>query len=128
MANKIWAGAFQGEKDLTEFYRVMGPLYSSTLDPDEPVPPIASNIAILNYGWRNFLKKFDFRNELEKIKCKSLILWGDEEIFFDKNQIDFLVQHIKHCDVIVFPKCGHLLWLDDWEGFIKCTIDFIHSE
>jgi proline iminopeptidase len=128
MAEKIWAGSFKDENDLTEFYRVMGSLYSSTFDPDEPVPPISSNIDILNYGWGNFLKKFDFRNELEKIKCKSLILWGDEEIFFSKNQIDFLVRHIKRCDLIIFPKCGHLLWIDNWEGFIKSAIDFINSK
>lgn len=126
MAEKVWAGTFQDEQDLAEFYQVMGPLYSSTFDSNEPMPPIQSNIAILNYGWGNFLKKFDYRNDLEKIKCKTLILWGDEEIFFDKNQIDFLVKHIKQCDLIIFPKCGHLLWVDNWGGFIKSAIAFIN--
>ncbi len=125
MAEKIWTGSFQNEQDLANFYRVMGPLYSTTFNPNKPMPPIASNIAVLNYGWGNFLKKFDFRNTLEKIKCKTLILWGEEEILFDKNQIDFIINHIKSSDLIVFPKCGHLLWLDNWEGFIKSAISFI---
>ena len=125
MAEKIWQGAFKDEQDLVKFYQVMGPFYSSTFDPSEPVPPIASNIAILNYGWGNFLKKFDYRNDLEKIKCKTLILWGEDEVFFDKKQIDVLVKHIQQCELSIFPACGHLLWIDNWEGFIEQVVPFV---
>jgi len=127
MAEKIWTGTFQDSLDLAKFYQVMGSLYSSTFDPNQPVPPIESNIDILNFGWGNFLKNFDYREDLTRIECETLILWGEDEIFFDKKQIDFLVKHIKQCKLITFPNCGHLLWIDNWEGFIEHAISFINQ-
>ena len=48
-----------------------------------PTPPLTYNVDVLNFGFGDFLKKFDFRPALKNVNCKTLILWGADDWISD---------------------------------------------
>ena len=128
-AEKIWHGSFTGAQDeVAEYYKVMSPLYSYSFVPSENVPlEIPCNVDILNYGFGKFLREFDFRPDLSKIKCPTLILWGENEWIMLKSQIQQLHNGIQHSQLITYKECSHMLWIDQWDRFLKDAFVFLKS-
>ncbi len=77
----LWAGGFTEVAQLRHYYRVMGPLYSTTYDAETAAltagrgtnSPIPLNRA---FGPGGFLRTYDLRPELSKITAPTLILAG----------------------------------------------------
>ena len=129
VAEKLWNGSFQSKEDLAEYCHIMGPLYSySYVQQDGASLEIPCAIDILKYGWGHFLKNFDYRPDLHKVKCKTLILWGENEWLMNKKQV-FEVHHgIPHSKLKVDEKCGHMLWLDQWDKFVSDALNFLKEK
>ena len=105
----------------------MSPLYSYSFVATNDAPlRIPCNVDILNYGWRKSLKEFDFRPNLAKIKCPTLILWGENESIINKNQINQLHQGIANSKLITYKQCSHMLWIDQWDKFLQDAISFLN--
>lgn len=125
-AEKLWNGTFDGSKaEVTDFYKLMSPLYSYTFEPGEPPLEIGYNIEVMNYGWGHFLKNFDYKNKLSSITCETLLLWGEDEWMMPKSHIDLIYKTIPHCILKVYPKCMHMLWIDQWEMFVDDSLAFL---
>lgn len=126
-AEKLWHGSFTGsQEEVANYYKVMSPLYSySFVAVDDAPLEIPCNIDILNYGWGKFLKEFDFRPNLSKIKCKTLILWGENEWIMNKSQINQLHQGIPNSKLITYKECSHMLWIDQWDRFLHDAFSFL---
>ncbi len=127
-AEKLWHGTFNGsQNEVADYYRIMSPLYSYSFVEKEDAPlEIPCNIGILNYGFGKFLKVFDFRPNLHKIKCQTLILWGENEWIMNKNQINQLHHGIPHSTLIIYKKCSHMLWIDQWDKFTLDALAFLN--
>ncbi len=124
-AEKLWNGTFDGSKEeVAEFYRLMSPLYIYSFEPGEPPLEIGYNLDVMNYGWGNFLKHFDYESELSNVRCKTLILWGENEWIMPKSHVDFISKAIPHCSLKIYPECMHMLWMDQWEMFIHDALAF----
>jgi len=124
-AEKLWNGAFDGSKEeITDFYNLMSPLYSYSFEPGEPPLEIGYNVDVMNYGWGHFLKHFDYGPKLSSIACETLILWGENEWMMPKSHIDVLAQRIPRSSLKVYPKCMHMLWIDQWEMFVHDALEF----
>lgn len=129
LGKKLWTGTFTGKPDENEeFFQVMTPLYQLTFKPGMPTPPLTYNVAVLNFGFGDFLRRFDFRPVLSMIKCSTLILWGAEDWVSDKNQAKILHKGIKTSTLKIYPNCSHLLWLDQWDRFLRDVVDFLMEE
>jgi proline iminopeptidase len=128
VAEKIWHGSFKSKQDLAQYCNIMSPLYlySYTKPEDEPLE-VPSTIEILNYGWGQFLKDFDFRPDLHKVKCQTLILWGENEWLMNKNQVYQVHQGIPHSQLIIYPQCSHMLWIDQWDKFVNDALIFLRQ-
>lgn len=123
---KIWVGAFPQEPEaVAEYYEVMGPLYSYTFTPGQPAPDLRYNVELFNFGFGNFLKSFDFRPQLANIKCPTLLLWGEDDWILDKKQGLVIHQALPHSELKIYPQCSHMLWMDQWTGFLRDTIEFL---
>ena len=129
LGKKLWTGTFTGEPDENdEFFQVMTPLYQLTFKPGMPTPPLTYNVDVFNFGFGDFLRRFDFRPVLKKIECKTLILWGADDWICDKNQAKILHEGIKRSILKMYSHCSHLLWLDQWDKFLHdVTWDFLTS-
>ncbi|MCW5589410.1 MAG: alpha/beta fold hydrolase [Legionellales bacterium] len=125
-AEKLWNGAFDGsKKEITDFYRLMSPLYSYSFEPGEPPLEIGYNIDIMNYGWGTFLKHFNYENQLINVKCETLILLGENEWIMPRSHIDMMYHSIPNCSLKIYPKCMHMLWIDQWEIFVEDALNFL---
>ncbi len=128
MAEKIWNGSFESKQDLAEYCQVMGPLYSYAYVRQEGgLLDIPCTISVLNYGWGHFLKNFDFRPDMHKVKCQVLILWGKDEWLMGERQVNEVHQGILQSNLIVYEKCGHMLWLDQWDRFVSDSRKFLSA-
>lgn len=127
---KIWTATFTGSpEEVSEFYEVMGPLYSYSFKPGAATDvALTYNVDVLNFGFGKFLKKFDYRPSLSQIKCQTLILWGEDEWIFDKKQINIIHSEIKNSKLITYQHCSHMLWIDQWEQFLQDIRDFLGHE
>jgi len=125
-AEKLWNGSFDGSKEeVATFYHLMTPLYSYSFEPGEPPLEIGYNVDVMNYGFGTFLKDFDYTNELSNIKCKTLILWGENEWIMPKSHIDLISSSIPNCLLKVYPECMHMLWIDQWDKFVNDALTFL---
>lgn len=128
LGKKLWTGTFTGEPDENdEFFQSMTPLYQLTFKPGMPTPPLTYNVSVLNFGFGHFLRNFDFQPVLNKVKCSTLILCGADDWILDKNQAKIIYEGIKGSLLKVYSHCSHLLWLDQWDKFLKDTTDFLIS-
>lgn len=128
-AEKLWNGTFTGSpEEVSEYYQIMGPLYSVSFKPGLPTPSITYNVDVLNLGFGKFLKEFDYRSQLSQVTCTTLILWGEDEWILDRKQVDIIHQGIANSELVIFPHCGHLLWIDQWEKFLEKTKEFLTNQ
>src|SRR3990167_2197642 len=76
VAQKLWNGQFRDAKEFSDFYNIMAPLYSvnSTSEPPTTSAGIPYNIEVTNLGFSQFLRTFNFEDEIEKIACPTLII------------------------------------------------------
>ena len=103
----------------------MSPLYSYSFIPSEPPLEIGYNLDVMNYGWGDFLQDFDFSDELSRITCKTLILWGEAEWIMPLSHITLMNDSIKHCTLKTYPQCMHMLWIDQWDRFKEDALSFL---
>ena len=59
---------------------------------------------------------------LGKIQVPTLILWGDRDSIFSRDEQDALVKHIAHAKLLVYPGTGHAL---HWEQPVKFSHDLL---
>ena len=113
--------------EVADYYEVMGPLYSYSFTPGGAAPGLIYNVDILNLGFGHFLKEFDFRPNLAKITCLTLILWGENEWIINKKQVSLVHKGIPNSTLITYKDCGHMLWIDQWDRFLKDAIMFLEN-
>jgi len=128
-AECLWEGRFNRNfEEMSAFYRVMAPLYSSAYEPNDELTTIESNIDILNYGWSNFLRKIDFSRELKNVVCPVFMFWGEDDWMLDLKQARLIQSLVPQCELEVYKNCGHLLWVDDWGRFSNKLVEVIEGK
>jgi pimeloyl-ACP methyl ester carboxylesterase len=79
--------------------------------------------------WRATMEGFfadDYQSRLGQIKAPTLILWGERETVFPRDEQDALVKTLANAELKVYPETGHALhwerpeqFVNDLEGFIS---------
>ncbi|NNM60178.1 MAG: alpha/beta fold hydrolase [Legionellales bacterium] len=129
MGVQILSGTFSFTSNtVSDYYEIMGPLYSRSFIPGMPTPSIAFNTELVNFGFRHFLKKFDYRPFLSQIKIQTLIIAGALDWLTDKSQSEIMHLGITNSQLIVYEDCGHMIWIDQWDKFIQNIIDFVRED
>ncbi len=126
VAQKLWNGTFRDAKEFAEFYKIMAPLYSvnSATEPPTTSSGIPYNIEVTNLGFSQFLRTFNYENEIEKITCPTLIICGADDWINDPCHGEFMAKKIKNSDLHIFDNCGHFAEEDQPELFFKALDNF----
>jgi proline iminopeptidase len=114
----LWAGGFRTEAELREYYAVMGPMYSHRYDPSTGTEarnraihsPLPLNLAFGPYG---FLRNFDLRPELGRIKAPTLILAGRHDWICPVAFSEEIQRLIPHSRLRVFEHSSHSIRADE---------------
>lgn len=126
---KIWNGSFTNTHEVLDFLQVMAPLYSNKAKTE----PASYNLSqatgfsweALNLGFTDFLKKFDFENELHHITCPTLILAGQDDWVNDIQHAKLMAEKIPHSQLKSFPHSGHAMESDVTDEFFQAIREFI---
>jgi len=71
------------------------------------------------------MKSWNGKNNLYKINNKTLIIWGDLDKSYDKNQIDILHSNIKNSELKIVNGFAHNVHLENPKIFNKLLLDFL---
>lgn len=125
----LWAGKFKNPKALDKFFKIMGPLYSTS--PAKKREKIYGKIHVvwsheaLNEGFGRFLRTFDFVPKLKRISAPTLILGAKKDWIIGPSQTKTLAEHIPNAKLVTFQKSGHLLGLDANSAYISAIKKFL---
>jgi proline iminopeptidase len=130
IAQKLWNGAFRDAKEFAEYYKIMMPLYSvnSTVEPPTTSTGIPYNIEVTNLGFSQFLRTFNFENEMENISCPTLIICGADDWINDPCHARFMAEKISKSILHIFDHCGHFAEDDQPKLFFHAVSNFLENK
>ena len=105
----------------------MAPLYSvnTTVAPPTTSSGIPYNIEVTNLGFKEFLRSFNFENEMEKITCPTLIICGADDWINDPSHAKLMAEKIPVSTLHIFDRCGHFAEDDQPELFFEAVDNFL---
>lgn len=130
ICEKLWRGEFKNKAELGDFFKIMGTLYSNKAksgtelfkdDQNEP----SFSVEAINVGFSTFLKDFDYEQELKNIRCKTLILAGEDDWINDVQYAKQMADKIPHNHLKIFSNSSHSMELDVTEQYFQEIRRFI---
>ena len=128
MGDILWAGAFEDEEQLKQYYAVMGPLYSLKHDPEKAAESRARGIRsidAINQGFGGFLRTYDLTGDLHKVTAPTLIVGGRHDWICPPELSEEIARLIPHADLRIFENSSHSvaanehdLLMDVIKGFV----------
>ena len=71
------------------------------------------------------MKNWSGLENLKNIKNKTLIVWGDKDRAYNRNQVDTLNRNIVNSNLIIFEGCSHNVHLESPQKFNRTVSDFL---
>jgi proline iminopeptidase len=124
----LWVGKFESREQLYEFYRLMGPLYSTKYDPatfEQSWNRGIRKIELLNIGFGGFLRTFDFTEDLQRIPCETLVLGGAHDWICPPDHSRIIAGRIPRAHLKLFPHAAHNIPQDQPEEFLAAVRGFL---
>lgn len=126
----LWQGNFGRDEEVAQFLKTMAPLYSykskiGCLKQPKSSPKYAISHEALNNGFKHFLREFNFEEHLHLIRCKTLILAGEEDWITDKIHSEYMSSKISNNRLIIFEKSSHMMEIDVPEQYFNAIKEFI---
>jgi proline iminopeptidase len=125
----LWAGAFRSAEEMRQYYAVMGPMYARQHDGAGRAgreraiySPEPLNRA---FGPDGFLRRFDLRDELHRIRVPTLILAGRHDWICPVEFSEELQRLIPGSELRVFERSSHSIRSDEPEAMIDAILGFI---
>jgi proline iminopeptidase len=128
----LWNGTFKNSKHVSEFFKIMDPLYS-TIAKQKRKAVLAKlktkwSHEAMNQGFGNFLRHFNFIPQLKKITCPTLILAGKDDWICRPSQAKILAKNIPHSTLKIFNHCSHAIAVDKHDQYIKIIQHFLRKD
>jgi proline iminopeptidase len=131
MGKKLFDGQFKTQEELKEYYSIMMPLYikkpAQNTVPAAIKKPIPYNVELFSFGFRDFLRNFDFEKDLSKINSPTLIMFGKDDWINDPSEGEIMARSIANSKLAIFDDCGHFIWQDQPELFYKALDSFLRD-
>ncbi|HUK10963.1 MAG TPA: alpha/beta fold hydrolase [Stellaceae bacterium] len=128
VCDALWRGGLKDGAALRHFYEVMGPLYSVRHNPaaaalghrrtlHEAVP--------LNRAFGGFLRTFDLRPELPRIKAPTLVIAGRHDWICPPEFSEEIVGLIPRAELRIFENSAHSVRVDEPQALIDAIAGFV---
>jgi len=124
----LWDGTFHSQEQLYDYYKAMGPLYSTSFDLEKfekSWPRGIRNFQQTNLGFGGFLRTFDFTNELPSIACPTLVLAGAHDWICPPSHSQLIVEKIPRAHLKIFAESAHAIAEDEPEAFLTAVRGFL---
>jgi len=124
----LWAGAFENEEQLLNYYTVMGPLYSLKFDAEKAKESRARGIRsvdAINEGFGGFLRTYDLTDELHKVTAPTLVIGGRHDWICPPEFSEEIARLIPHADLRIFENSSHSVAADEHDGLMDLIKGFV---
>jgi proline iminopeptidase len=126
----LWAGAFRSADDMRQYYAVMAPMYARQYDAAAGTAgrtrtlysPEPLNRA---FGPDGFLRRFDLRDELGRIKAPTLIMAGRHDWICPVEFSEEIHRLIPGSELRVFERSSHSIRSDEPEAMTDAILEFV---
>jgi len=128
VAETLWAGAFQSQDELREYFQVMDPLYTKSWTPNASTDGIEreiQSIDAINEGFSGFLRTFDIRDELPRITAPTLVVGGRHDWILPPDMSEDVAARIPNAQLRIFEESGHSVIYDETEAFLDLVRGFL---
>ncbi|MGG4495893.1 alpha/beta fold hydrolase [Brevibacillus reuszeri] len=135
IAQVLWEGAFSSKEELTLFYELMAPLYSTTHNPtpSEEERKLAQDARkrsnrcyqALNEGFGGFLRTFDLRHQLPAVKAPTLVMGARHDWITPVEDSVEIAGLIPESELIIFEASSHSVIKDEHGPYIATVKDFV---
>lgn len=121
---RLWQGAFRTPEEVRHYFDVMGPLYSRRFDPAqaaavrsraEPAPEPLNRA----FGPDGFLRAFDLRPELDRIRAPTLIIAGRHDWICAPEFSEEIHRLIPQSRLQIFEHSSHSIRVDEPERMLR---------
>ncbi|MBW4440290.1 MAG: alpha/beta hydrolase [Plectolyngbya sp. WJT66-NPBG17] len=126
IAQYLWNGNFETEEQLSEYFRIMHPLYSFTADPTQTVKSrTILSIDAINEAFGGFLQSYNVLDQLHKITVPTLVIAGRHDWICAPEFSEDIAKAIPNSDLRIFENSGHLIRADEPEALLDAIAGFI---
>ena len=128
MGDILWAGAFEDEEQLKQYYAVMGPLYSLKHDPEKAAESRARGIRsidAINEGFGGFLRTYDVSGDLHKVTAPTLVIGGRQDWICPPELSEEIARLIPHADLRIFENSSHSVAADEHDLLMDVIKGFV---
>jgi proline iminopeptidase len=128
MGDILWAGAFESEEQLQQYYAVMGPLYSLKFDAEKAKESRARGIRsidAINEGFGGFLRTYDVRGDLHKITAPTLVVGGRHDWICAPEFSEEIARLIPQADLRIFENSSHSVAADEHTALMDLIKGFL---
>ena len=124
----LWNGSFESLEQVREYSKAMGPMYSVTYDAQKSAESWSRgtrNFEQLNLGFSDFLREFDYTEQLGSIACPTLVLAGEQDWICPPNHSRDIAERVPRAHLKVFSKSAHNIAGDEPEEFLAAVRGFL---
>jgi proline iminopeptidase len=125
---RLWAGTFENDVQLKEYFRLLGPMYSRKFDIEKFEKGWRDNrwcMAALNLGFATFMREFDYESQLHKIKCPTLVMAGAHDWICSPAQSRVIADRIPRAHLKLFKNSAHSIATDETEAYMAAVRGFM---
>ncbi len=118
VAETLWAGNFQTEEELIEYFEIMDPLYTKSWDPNASKDGLLRgiySIDAINEAFSGFLRTYDIRDELPNITAPTLVIGGRHDWILPPEMSEEVASLIPNSDLRIFENSSHSVLFDEPE-------------
>ncbi|MDY0404796.1 alpha/beta fold hydrolase [Virgibacillus sp. 179-BFC.A HS] len=128
-AEKLWAGSFQSEEELGDYFKELAPFYSTAAASGNAMarPKTKHSYVPLNKGFGGFMREFDLRDQLEKVDTRTLILAGRHDWITPVSENEEIHRRIPHSEFQVLERSSHRIFADEQEKTLQFIQDFLNE-
>lgn len=128
VCEKLWAGAFETDEELEDYYEKMGPLYSLKHDPEQAKKRAKRSIRsidAINEGFGGFLRTYDVMDQLHRITCPTLVIAGRHDWICAPELSEEFAARIPQADLRIFENSSHSVAADEPELYLDTIRGFL---
>lgn len=128
IAHYLWAGSFENETQLKQYFQLMAPMYSVTYQPGTPQPSwerAILSVDAINVAFGGFLRSYDILDQLPKITAPTLVIAGRHDWICAPEFSEEIANAIPNADLRIFEHSGHSVRADEPDALIDAIAGFL---
>lgn len=81
--------------------------------------------SLARVGWNPYLHDPKLHGRLNRIKCPTMVLWGDSDKLIPPAYAQAFHEAIPGSELVILKKCGHLPIFEQTEAFVENVVRFL---